>query len=71
MLSCIAESSMRRPYVAESWGRTGRLTPPPLQVGDVVEMTIESIGTIRNRVVDDPETVPPAPAARRRVSQAV
>ncbi len=57
--------------LAESWGRTGRLIPPPLQVGDVVEMTIESIGTIRNRVVDDPETVPPAPAARRRVSQAV
>ena len=27
--------------LAESWGRTGPLTPPPLQVGDVVEMTIE------------------------------
>ena len=27
--------------LAESWGRTGALIPPPLQVGDVVEMTIE------------------------------
>jgi 2-keto-4-pentenoate hydratase/2-oxohepta-3-ene-1,7-dioic acid hydratase in catechol pathway len=52
--------------LAESWGRTGTLTPPPLQVGDVVEMTIEGIGTIRNTVVADTEDVPPAPAARRR-----
>jgi 2-keto-4-pentenoate hydratase/2-oxohepta-3-ene-1,7-dioic acid hydratase in catechol pathway len=57
--------------LAESWGRTGQLTPPPLQVGDVVEMTIESIGTIRNTVVADPEIVPPVPVARRRVSEAV
>ena len=47
--------------LAESWGRTGQLTPPPLQVGDVVEMTIETLGTIRNRVVADTETVPPVP----------
>jgi 2-keto-4-pentenoate hydratase/2-oxohepta-3-ene-1,7-dioic acid hydratase in catechol pathway len=52
--------------LAESWGRTGTLTPPPLQVGDVVDMTIEGIGTIRNTVVADTEDVPPAPAARRR-----
>lgn len=57
--------------LAESWGRTGKLTPPPLAVGDVVEMTIESIGTIRNRVVAATEDVPPAPTARRRVSQAI
>ena len=57
--------------LAESWGRTGRLTPPPLQVGDVVEMTIENIGTIRNEIVADTETVPPVPVARRRVPEAV
>lgn len=57
--------------LAESWGRTGQLTPPPLQVGDVVEMTIENVGTIRNRVVADPETVPPVPLARRRVTEGV
>src|SRR6478736_78847 len=34
--------------LAESWGRTGSLTPAPLEVGDVVEMTIERLGTIRN-----------------------
>jgi len=53
--------------LAESWGRTGTLSPPPLQVGDVVEMTIERLGTIRNTVVADTETVPPVIAARRRV----
>jgi 2-keto-4-pentenoate hydratase/2-oxohepta-3-ene-1,7-dioic acid hydratase in catechol pathway len=52
--------------LAESWGRSGTLNPPPLQVGDVVEMTIERLGTIRNRVVADTETVPPVVPARRR-----
>jgi len=57
--------------LAESWGRTGRLDPPPLQVGDVVEMTIERLGTIANRVVAGDEDVPPVPAARRRDREAV
>jgi len=52
--------------LAESWGRTGSLTPPPLKVGDVVEMTIQRLGTIRNTVVADTETVPPVVPARRR-----
>ena len=38
-----------------------QLTPPPLQVGDVVEMTIEGIGTISNRVVASSEDVPSGP----------
>src|SRR4051794_28587167 len=33
------------------WASRGAAVPPPLQVGDVVEMTVEGIGTIRNRVV--------------------
>jgi 2-keto-4-pentenoate hydratase/2-oxohepta-3-ene-1,7-dioic acid hydratase in catechol pathway len=57
--------------LAESWGRTGRLDPPPLQVGDVVEMTIEHLGTIANRVVASTEDVPPTLAARRRVAESV
>ena len=62
--------------LAESWGRTGSLTPPPLQVGDVVEMTIERLGTIRNTVVADTETRPagarrPPRAPSRRVHDAV
>src|SRR3954469_11851416 len=52
--------------LAESWGRSGSLTPPPIQVGDVVEMTIERLGTIRNPVVEGAEVVPPVRAARRR-----
>ena len=57
--------------LAESWGRNGSLTPPPLQVGDLVEMTIEGIGTIANRIVPASGDVPPVPAARRRVPEAV
>jgi hypothetical protein len=35
----------------EIWGRTQSQSPPPLTAGDVVEMTVEGIGTIRNRLV--------------------
>src|SRR6478752_4460123 len=52
--------------LAESWGRTGSLTPPPLQVGDVVEMTIERIGTIRNAVTEPEDNVAAVAPARRR-----
>jgi 2-keto-4-pentenoate hydratase/2-oxohepta-3-ene-1,7-dioic acid hydratase in catechol pathway len=59
--------------LAELWGRRGEQTPPPLRPGDVVEMTVEGIGTIRNRVVEGLELPPVAPArprsrARKRVS---
>jgi 2-keto-4-pentenoate hydratase/2-oxohepta-3-ene-1,7-dioic acid hydratase in catechol pathway len=58
--------------LAELGGRRGELSPPPLQPGDVVEMTVEGIGTIRNRVVPGRElpTVPPArPRSRARKRQ--
>ncbi len=51
--------------LAELWGRRGRLEPPPLQPGDVVEMTVEGIGTIRNRVVPGLELPPVQPARPR------
>jgi 2-keto-4-pentenoate hydratase/2-oxohepta-3-ene-1,7-dioic acid hydratase in catechol pathway len=57
--------------LAETWGRTGQLTPPPLQVGDVVEMTIGRLGTIRNVVVESGEAVPAIVPARRRVREEV
>jgi 2-keto-4-pentenoate hydratase/2-oxohepta-3-ene-1,7-dioic acid hydratase in catechol pathway len=57
--------------LAESWGRTGQLDPPPLQVGDVVEMTIERLGTIANRIVPGTGEVPPIPTARRRTRESV
>jgi 2-keto-4-pentenoate hydratase/2-oxohepta-3-ene-1,7-dioic acid hydratase in catechol pathway len=55
--------------LAELWGTRGDAAPPPLQPGDVVEMTVEGIGTIRNRVVpgiDLPPVVPARPRPRTR-----
>jgi 2-keto-4-pentenoate hydratase/2-oxohepta-3-ene-1,7-dioic acid hydratase in catechol pathway len=59
--------------LAELWGRRGEAAPGPLQPGDVVEMTVEGIGTIRNRVVagiDLPAVAParPRPRIRKRMS---
>jgi 2-keto-4-pentenoate hydratase/2-oxohepta-3-ene-1,7-dioic acid hydratase in catechol pathway len=59
--------------LAELWGRRGTVDPPPLRPGDVVEMTVEGIGTIRNRVVAGVElpSVRPArarPRARKRTA---
>ncbi|MGY1985527.1 fumarylacetoacetate hydrolase family protein [Blastococcus sp. SYSU DS0669] len=51
--------------LAELWGVRGDAAPPPLQVGDVVEMTVEGIGTIRNRVVPGLDLPPVAPARPR------
>jgi 2-keto-4-pentenoate hydratase/2-oxohepta-3-ene-1,7-dioic acid hydratase in catechol pathway len=51
--------------LAELWGRRGEQTPPPLHPGDVVEMTVEGIGTIRNRVVAGIELPPVRPARPR------
>ncbi|WP_240619322.1 fumarylacetoacetate hydrolase family protein [Blastococcus sp. TF02-8] len=51
--------------LAELWGIRGGAAPPPLQPGDVVEMTVEGIGTIRNRVVPGLELPPVAPARPR------
>ncbi|GAB3347647.1 fumarylacetoacetate hydrolase family protein [Modestobacter lapidis] len=51
--------------LAELWGRRGEQIPPPLQPGDVVEMTVEGIGTIRNRVVPGRQLPPVSPARPR------
>lgn len=37
--------------LVEFWRRSGRREPPPLQVGDVVTLTVERLGTITNTVV--------------------
>ncbi|WP_427918719.1 fumarylacetoacetate hydrolase family protein [Streptomyces sp. cg40] len=52
--------------LAESWGRNGALVPPPLRTGDVVEMTIQGIGTLRNVVAPRKESVAAVAPARRR-----
>jgi 2-keto-4-pentenoate hydratase/2-oxohepta-3-ene-1,7-dioic acid hydratase in catechol pathway len=51
--------------LAELWGRGGTMDPPPLRPGDVVELTVEGIGSVRNRVVEGIE-LPPAREARHR-----
>jgi 2-keto-4-pentenoate hydratase/2-oxohepta-3-ene-1,7-dioic acid hydratase in catechol pathway len=51
--------------LAELWGRSGTTEPPPLRPGDVVELTVEGIGTVRNRVVEG-FTLPPVREARPR-----
>ena len=49
--------------LAELWGLRGEQTPPPLQVGDVVSMTVEGIGTLTN-TVGESRPAPSVPAAR-------
>jgi 2-keto-4-pentenoate hydratase/2-oxohepta-3-ene-1,7-dioic acid hydratase in catechol pathway len=51
--------------LGELWGRNGHLEPPPLRPGDVVELTVEGIGTTRNRVVPGIELPPVRPARPR------
>ena len=54
--------------LAELWGRRGRREPPPLRAGDVVELTVQELGTTRNRIVEGsaPVPVPRARPARAR-----
>ena len=51
--------------LAELWGRRGGLDPAPLKPGDVVEMTVEGIGAIRNTVVAGIDLPPVLPARTR------
>ncbi|MDN3461017.1 fumarylacetoacetate hydrolase family protein [Rhodococcus sp. APC 3903] len=48
--------------LAELWGRRGEQTPPPLQAGDVVTLTVEGIGSLSNTVGESRPSphVPPA-----------
>jgi len=53
--------------LAELWGRSGKTEPPPLRPGDVVELAVEGIGTVRNRVVEGLELQPVREARLRSV----
>ncbi|WP_032404191.1 fumarylacetoacetate hydrolase family protein [Rhodococcoides fascians] len=50
--------------LAELWGRSGERTPPPLQPGDVVTLTVDSIGSVTN-TIGRSTTAPIVPPARR------
>lgn len=52
--------------LAESWGRSGRREPAPLQPGDVVSMTVQGLGTISNLVVAGSPVLALPPARPRR-----
>lgn len=56
--------------LAELWGRTGTNDPRPLRPGDIVELTVEGIGSVRNRVVDGVSLPPVREARDRSVSRA-
>jgi 2-keto-4-pentenoate hydratase/2-oxohepta-3-ene-1,7-dioic acid hydratase in catechol pathway len=51
--------------LAELWGRSGRQEPPPLEPGDVVSITVDRLGTLRNVVVEE-NPVPPLTPFRRK-----
>lgn len=55
--------------LAEWWSRRGEQTPGPLQVGDVVTMTVEGLGTIENRISETRSPGHRAPGARRLVPE--
>ncbi len=62
----LASGTCSHGALAEVWSRTGTRNPPPLQVGDVVTMTIEGLGTIENRIVAGDPAPDPVPPAQRR-----
>jgi 2-keto-4-pentenoate hydratase/2-oxohepta-3-ene-1,7-dioic acid hydratase in catechol pathway len=52
----------------EHWGRNGSFAdPPPLRPGDEVVLSVEGIGTLRNRVVEGDPFVPLPPARPGRL----
>ena len=51
--------------LAEHWGRNGERTPPPLQPGDQVTLTVEGLGSVGNRILPGREDAY-LPRARKR-----
>lgn len=52
--------------LAETWGRRGERTPPPLEPGDVVALTVERLGTLTNTVTAGPAWPDLTPFRARR-----
>lgn len=51
--------------LAELWGRRGEQSPPPLQAGDSVRLTVEGIGSIENTIGTRREATTRVPARPR------
>jgi len=60
----LGSGTHQRGCLTEIWGRAGEHTPPPLIPGDVVTLTVEGLGLVRNRVIEAAD-VPPIPRARK------
>lgn len=54
--------------LAELWGVRGEQSPPPLQPGDTVTLTVEGIGAVSNTVIAGADPVS-LPTARRRIRE--
>ncbi|MGW1135926.1 fumarylacetoacetate hydrolase family protein [Streptomyces zhihengii] len=51
--------------LAELWGLSGQRTPPPLQPGDTVTLTVQGLGTVSNTVVAGSAPIPVQGGRRR------
>jgi 2-keto-4-pentenoate hydratase/2-oxohepta-3-ene-1,7-dioic acid hydratase in catechol pathway len=47
----LASGTAHSGSLAEHWSKNKSQTPPALEPGDIVEMTVTGLGTIRNRIV--------------------
>jgi len=62
----LATGTASQGALSERWARAGgELVVPPLQVGDVVTMTVQGLGTIENRIVETASPGHRVPRARR------
>jgi len=62
----LATGTASQGALSERWSRAGgELVIPPLQVGDVVTMTVQGLGSITNRIVEQRSPAHMAPRARR------
>ncbi|MCX6502500.1 MAG: fumarylacetoacetate hydrolase family protein [Microbacterium sp.] len=62
----LATGTASQGALSERWARAGgELIIPPLQVGDVVTMTVEGLGSISNRIVETTSPGYRVPPARR------
>lgn len=62
----LATGTASQGALSERWARAGgELVIPPLQVGDVVTMSVQGLGTISNRIVEQTSPAYTVPSARR------